>query len=226
MAKKKKRVKRRLKIRNILIALGIVISFTGIVYYVINLPIKNIYVIGNEVMDDSVILDEAKISNYPSFILSFSNVLESRIKKDPYVKEVKIKKKWFGKVYIYITENKALCIESATGKVILENGKKVDNNYNIDSVPYLINDVTDVYKNFIKKFNLVNKDILLQISEINYLPVNVDKERFYLSMNDGNYVYITLTKIKRLNKYGEIKEELQGKNGIVYLDSGNYIEIK
>ena len=45
-------------------------------------------------------------------------------------------------------------------------------------------------------------------------------------MNDGNYVYITLTKIKRLNKYGEIKEELQGKNGIVYLDSGNYIEIK
>ena len=226
MAKKKKRVKRRLKIRNILIALGIVISFTGIVYYVINLPIKNIYVIGNEVMDDSVILDEAKISNYPSFILSFSNVLESRIKKDPYVKEVKIKKKWFGKVYIYITENKALCIESATGKVILENGKKVDNNYNIDSVPYLINDVTDVYKNFIKKFNLVNKDILLQISEINYSPVNVDKERFYLSMNDGNYVYITLTKIKRLNKYGEIKEELQGKNGIVYLDSGNYIEIK
>ena len=77
-----------------------------------------------------------------------------------------------------------------------------------------------------EKFNLVNKDILLQISEINYLPVNVDKERFYLSMNDGNYVYITLTKIKRLNKYGEIKEELQGKNGIVYLDSGNYIEIK
>ena len=45
-------------------------------------------------------------------------------------------------------------------------------------------------------------------------------------MNDGNYIYITLTKIKRLNKYNEIKEEMNGKKGIIYLDSGNYVEVK
>ena len=45
-------------------------------------------------------------------------------------------------------------------------------------------------------------------------------------MNDGNMVYITLTKTESLNKYNDIKKELEGKSGILYLDSGNYFEIK
>ena len=43
-------------------------------------------------------------------------------------------------------------------------------------------------------------------------------------MNDGNYVYITLSKIENLNKYEEIYNSLEGKKGIIYLDSGNYFE--
>ena len=45
-------------------------------------------------------------------------------------------------------------------------------------------------------------------------------------MNDGNYVYITLTKITKLNRYNSIKDELDGAKGIIYLDSGDYVEIK
>ena len=45
-------------------------------------------------------------------------------------------------------------------------------------------------------------------------------------MSDGNMVYITLPKAENLNKYNEIKKELEGKKGILYLDSGNYFEIK
>jgi cell division protein FtsQ len=221
----KKKIRRKLKIKNILIAFVILILFVNFIYIILELPIKNIYVIGNEILSDEVVMNEANVSEYPSFILSFSHKIKKNLEENPYIASVKVKKKWWGKVYIYVEENTALCIEASSGKVILSNGDKVDNLYNVDEVPFLINDITDVYDNFVKKFNLVNKDILLQISEINYSPVNVDQERFYLSMNDGNYVYITLTKIKRLNKYGEIKEELQDKKGIVYLDSGNYIEI-
>ena len=45
-------------------------------------------------------------------------------------------------------------------------------------------------------------------------------------MNDGNFVYITLTKIDKMNKYSDIKDELVDKKGIIYLDSGDYVEIK
>ena len=45
-------------------------------------------------------------------------------------------------------------------------------------------------------------------------------------MDDGNLVYITLTKIEKLNKYNDIKDKMDNKTGIIYLDSGNYIEIK
>jgi hypothetical protein len=44
-------------------------------------------------------------------------------------------------------------------------------------------------------------------------------------MNDGNYVYITLTKIKSINEYIKILSTLENKKGILYLDSGNYFEI-
>ena len=45
-------------------------------------------------------------------------------------------------------------------------------------------------------------------------------------MNDGNMVYVTTTKLKSLNKYVDIVKKLENKKGILYLDSGNYFEIK
>jgi len=45
-------------------------------------------------------------------------------------------------------------------------------------------------------------------------------------MNDGNYVYITLTKMELLNKYNEAITKVEGKKGTLYLDSGNYFEIR
>ena len=45
-------------------------------------------------------------------------------------------------------------------------------------------------------------------------------------MNDGNEVYITVTKVGVLNKYVDIVKKLNKKNGILYLDSGNYFEVK
>jgi len=45
-------------------------------------------------------------------------------------------------------------------------------------------------------------------------------------MNDGNEVYITLSKITKINKYNEIYSSMDNKKGIIYLDSGDYIEVK
>ena len=45
-------------------------------------------------------------------------------------------------------------------------------------------------------------------------------------MSDGNYVYITLYKLSSIDEYLKITSTLKDKKGILYLDSGNYFEIK
>ena len=44
-------------------------------------------------------------------------------------------------------------------------------------------------------------------------------------MDDGNSVYLTLTKFEQINYYDEVLPQLEGKKGILYLDSGNHFEI-
>ena len=44
-------------------------------------------------------------------------------------------------------------------------------------------------------------------------------------MDDGNSVYITITKFERLNYYNEVLPQLDGKKGYLYLDSGNHFKI-
>lgn len=71
----------------------------------------------------------------------------------------------------------------------------------------------------------VDIDILKRISEIEYNPNNVDSERFLLTMNDNNYVYLTLYKFESINSYIDIVKNLENKKGILYLDSGEYFKI-
>ena len=131
--------------------------------------------------------------------------------------------KKYKKVYIEITENYPLFFYKTDNKTILYDGSKVDDAYN---VPTVINYVPNLkYQDLITKMGLLDKDILIRISEIKYDPSDYDDERFLLYMKDGNYVYINLYKFENLNKYIEIVKNFGNKKGIVYLDSGNYFEI-
>ena len=98
---------------------------------------------------------------------------------------------------------------------------------NLYGIPTLINYVPEeIEEKLIKKLATVDYDVLDKISEIEYSPTSYDDERFILYMNDENLVYITLSKIDEFKKYISIKTQLEGKKGILYLDSGNYFEIK
>lgn len=224
MAKKKKK-KRVFKIKNIIILLCILVSLIGIVYYLLTMPVKNIYIKGNNIIQDKEVLELSTLSNYPSFLLTKSKIIINNIKKSPYIKNVKIHKKLGNIIEIEIEEYRVICTSS--NNIILSNGKELENTYNLTDVPILINEINNknIYKKFATKFGNVNKNILRQISEIEYMPSEVDEERFLLYMNDGNLVYITLTKISKLNKYNKIKDKLGEHMGIIYLDSGNYVEL-
>ena len=49
----------------------------------------------------------------------------------------------------------------------------------------------------------------------------IDETRFFLRMTDGNSVYVNLINLKKLNSYIEIYASLEGKSGILYLDSSS-----
>ena len=225
MAKKKK--KKVLKVKNICIILIILLLIIVSGYYLITMPIKNIYIKKNSIISDDEIIESANLYNYPSFLLTRKSQLSKQIKKNKYIKSVKISKKIGNILEITIDEYKSIAI-TKEGKIIIETGKTLENTYNLSDIPILINEISDenIYNNFSNKFSKINTNILRQISQIEYSPIEVDKDRFLLYMNDTNLVYITLTKINKLNKYNKIKDVLEGKTGIIYLDSGNYVELK
>ncbi len=226
MAKKKKK-KRVFKIKNICIILSILIGIGFLSYYLVTMPIKNIYINGNNLITDNEIIESANLYEYPSFLLTNKNKLIKAIKKNKYIKTVNIEKKLGNILEITIKEYKTISLNK-DGNIIQENNQILENTYNQTDIPILINDISNsnIQVNFTKQFSKINLNILRQISEIEYSPIEVDENRFILYMNDRNIVHITLPKIEKLNKYNQIKDVLEGKTGIIYLDSGNYVEIK
>ena len=142
------------------------------------------------------------------------------------VESVKVKKNIFGRIDIEIKEYNMLLKDEVDNGIYLANGKKINIDEFIKGLPSLINVVPeDVLNLFLKKLDNVDKNILPKISEIEYKPNEYDKELFLLYMNDGNYVYINTTRLSSINKYEGMLEQLDGKKGIIYLDSGNHFEI-
>ena len=227
MAAKKVKIKvtkKKINIKRLFLAFLLIIGIVLFVAYLIHLPVKNIYITGNTIISDKEIMKISELSDYPPYINTyFMNIKENLIANE-YIKNVKIKRKMNNKIYLNIEEYKPLAIYN--DQLLLSSGKLVKNYYNIDYVPYITNDIHDVYDSFVDSFSKVDNDILLKISHIEYIPNKVDKKRFVLYMVDGNYVYITLPTIKKINKYNSIVNALDGKKGIINLDLGNYAKIK
>ena len=226
MATKKVKIKvtkKKVNIKKIIVVIAIFASVVLGVAYIIHIPIKNIYITGNSLLSDKIIIKEAKLDEYPPFINTFFIDIKDNLQKNDYIKEVKIKRKFPSKIIIEIEEYKPIAIYK--NELLLSSGKKIQNT-SVDYVPYITNDIESVYDKFIASFSKVDPDVLLKISHIEYAPNEVDKERFILYMIDSNYVHITLSKIEKINKYNSIVSELEDKKGIIYLDSGDYVEIK
>ena len=183
--------------------------------------ITNIYIKNNNILTDQEVIDASGLRNYPSFILTTNYSIKKKLLKNDLIKSVKVKKGLWGKIYIDIEEYKPLFIYE--DKVILNNKKQV---YLDISLPILVNKVEDdILDKFISKYESVNDEIKLMISEIKYDPNDIDKERFLFTMNDGNYVYATLYKLSSIDVYLKVTSSLKDKKGILYLDSGNYFEV-
>ena len=219
---KKRKKRKRLKIKSVLIFILVVIGIALLGYGVTLIKVRSYYVKNNIYLTDEEVLKELKLDDKSSFLLTNSIVEKGIIRKSKLIKDIKIKRNIDLEMTIEVEEYKVLFYDNNIKKTILENGNEID--YDDSDIPVLMNkiDTEDVYKYFVKKMGKVNKDTLNMISEITYSPNGIDKERFLLSMNDGNYVYVTLTKLSKINDYKSIINSVENKKGILYLDYGNY----
>ena len=221
--KKEKKVK--IKVIPFLIVLLFLVICLFIGYLLLNIKITNIYVKGNNYINDQIIIEEANLENYPSFFKTSKNSIKNKLLKNPYIKKVTVTKKLFGIIEINVEEKNILFRKDEDRLIVLEDSKEIDDN-NTYNVPILLNYIPDTkYNTFIKKMNEVDASIKSQISEIRYYPNQQDDDRFLLYMNDGNSVYLTLTKFKQINYYEEVLDQLNGQKGILYLDSGNHFKV-
>ena len=218
----KKRKKRKIKFKSILITLFLLLIIASVVYTVSLLRVKTYYVYDNKYLTDEEVLDILKLNKKSSFLLTNTLTEKAIISKSKRIKDVKIKRTLSLEVKVYVTEYNVLFYDNEKKKSVIENGTTVD--YKYDNSPVLINKIEDkeIYKKFLNKMNKVDTNILDIISEIKYVPNGIDKERFLLSMNDGNYVYVTISKLHKINEYRSVIDSVENKRGILYLDYGNY----
>jgi cell division protein FtsQ len=219
--KSKSKVKINYKRLIILILFLYALIYT--LYTIINMPIKNIYIKNNTLLTDQEIIEIAKLDDYPSIITTLSFVIEKRLSDNTYITSAKVIKSLSFSLTIEIVENKPIFYNRRLNKIVLQDGKVVNGRYNVGT---LINYVPDsIYDNFIKQMAKVDQDIIERISEIEYKPNAVDEGRFYLSMKDGNYVYLTIKKFTAVNDYIDIVKTLNNKKGILYLDDAGFFEV-
>ena len=223
-----KRVKRRkLNWKAIILLLLIIYLIVMLFYTIFTMKIKNIYIIGTNLLTDNEIIETAGIKDYPAIFGTSTNKLKERISELELVDQVEIKKTLTGKLTIEITEATPLFYNRNTNKVGLSNMKEVESNSKYLGLPTLINYVpTDILNDFIESLKEIDTDIIKMINEIEYDPdisndIVIDEYRFLLRMNDTNHVYVNIINMERLNDYEEIFATVGDLHGTVYLDSYN-----
>lgn len=220
-----KKKKRKFKYKKIFGCLFLFAIFLVIINAIINLKIKNIYVSGNDVLTEQEVIDYAGLKHYPKIITTNSNKIIKRLESNNYIKKAKIKRcnLLFG-IELIIEENTPLIYYAYDDTTLLLDGTSTKDKFKL---PTLINQTPDdVLTKLLKKMNNLDRDVLIRISEIRYYPSEVDEELFFLTMDDGNYIYINIKEFKKLNNYVDIIKSFDNKKGILHLDSGDYLEIK
>ena len=218
--KKKKKKKKRLKIKSVFIFTLVLAVIVGIICLLSMLSVRSYFIYDNHYLTDEEVLKELKLNKKSSYLFTNTFTEKAITRKSKLIKDIKMSKTLALEIKIHITEYKILFLKD--NKSVLENGNEID--YVYDNAPVLINKIEDkeIYKKFVKKMNKLNDDVLGSISEISYAPNGIDKERFLFSMNDGNYVYVTISKLAKINEYQKIISSVENRRGILYLDYGNY----
>ena len=102
--------KKKLKLLPCFIVLLLFGGLSFLVYFFLNLPIKNLIVKNTVYLNDDYVLELAGVKDYPSFWLLSTNEIEKKLETSPYILEADVERNFFHVLVISVTENKPLFI--------------------------------------------------------------------------------------------------------------------
>lgn len=216
--------------RKLVIFILLIYIVVNVVIQVTKMPIKHILILGNNLVSDHEIIKAAKLDKYPPIYLLNNKKTKDLIMNIDLIKDVEIKKDYFGKLTLKVEEYKPLFYKKENNAIVLDNQEEIYND-DYSGIPMLINYVPDVvYEEFIQEFAKLNKSIIAMMNYIEYSPSKnennetIDEKRFLIQMNDDNKVYTNPLKLENINYYLDILASLENKKGILNLDAGNYFK--
>ncbi len=218
-----KKVKRRINKKALIVIILILYLIIMIFYYVYKMPIKNIIINGNNLLNDSEIISSVGLNDYPNLFKVSTKKIEKKLEKLDLVISADVDKNLFGTIYIDIEEAQILFLNKTNNKLVLSNKKEISE-ISYSGIPTLINYVpSDIYANLIEQMSKIDGEIIALISEIEYNPdvkedITINDNRFILKMNDGNLVYIDIVNFTNLKMYKTIYSNLET-SGIIHLDN-------
>ncbi|MFR5856434.1 MAG: FtsQ-type POTRA domain-containing protein [Bacilli bacterium] len=218
-----KKVKRRINKKALIVIILILYLIIMIFYYVYKMPIKNIIINGNNLLNDSEIISSVGLNDYPNLFKVSTKKIEKKLEKLDLVISADVDKNLFGTIYIDIEEAQILFLNKTNNKLVLSNKKEISE-ISYSGIPTLINYVpSDIYTNLIEQMSKIDGEIIALISEIEYNPdvkedITINDNRFILKMNDGNLVYIDIVNFTNLKMYKTIYSNLET-SGIIHLDN-------
>ncbi len=193
----------------VLILVIYIIGCLGI--YVYSEPVRHFEIIGNEYIKDVDILRSLGLDTYPSYVSINTKKMSEKLESNSFIKTAKVSYGLHFTIRIEIEENKPMFIVKESNEVCLSDGTLVANANSFVGLPTLLNNTpTTNMKVLASNLSQVDKGILGMINDIEYRPSYnqqnkvIDENRFLLSMNDKNLVYITAKNAKVLNSYLEI----------------------
>ena len=153
----------------------VVVSFA--VYLFLQIKTQNVLIKGNELVSEIDIFSLSGLSDYPSFFLTTSMSIKRRLKANPLIKDVQVKRKFFHQFVLEIEEETVLYQKEENGKYVLENGEEISLDDGVAlSVPKLVNYVpNNKIKSFLKGLKNIKKDLRERVSEMTYVPNEYEK---------------------------------------------------
>ncbi|HEX6594845.1 MAG TPA: FtsQ-type POTRA domain-containing protein [Bacillota bacterium] len=230
-----KQERKKKKNRRIIFYLSIFFFLLSIIVY-LQSPlsyIKTISITGNNILSDEEILKQTRLTNKTNIWTMNKGEVIGRLKKDSFVKDAKLKRKFPQSVEIHINEYELVgYIEKANSYFpIVENGNILtDRKQNSvkGNAPLLVNfKEDDHFESMVHELAQLQPTLLDAISEVHWNPDDKHRDnKILLYMKDG---YVVSTAIrdfaKKMVVYPSIVSQLESdEKGIVHIGVGAYFE--
>ncbi|HWK24247.1 MAG TPA: FtsQ-type POTRA domain-containing protein [Ureibacillus sp.] len=194
--------------------------------------IKDIKVIGAELVEEDVYKEQSDLKAGDSIWGFKVTDIEDKISKENWVKDVEVKRKWLTTVEINIKEWDKVAYISQDNELypMLENGeifKETSGLAPVDAPLFLDFDNGKLRKKLLVELSKLDSAVLSLISQINSTPSSSDPYAITLYMNDGYEVRAEVTTLaEKLNYYPSIVAQIESssgyKKGIIDIEVGSY----